>query len=186
MRSVLVLALLLGVSACGGAPPPPPAPIAFQRDLSFRLETDRADARVLIDGKERLQAMSNRTGNVLLDLKEGTHQIVVAAKPSEYGGLGLKAELVSRESPLLTLTCAHPCDDERLAAWAATHKADTAKKHSASCVGLEVSDVRWKTEEEGGALEVTLTLNVEPPIRAAELAARGCPVPAGAAASPAR
>lgn len=147
------LIALVALAACG-APPPPPvaAPEPIKRDLTARVETDRGVVRMEIDGIERLRASANHASSVTLALREGEHRVVFLGEPSEYGGMGVETELSNGGAPILSLTCAHPCDAARLA----QALRDTPP---GGCEATEVESATARAES-GGGFEIRVALRV--------------------------
>jgi hypothetical protein len=172
MRPLVLVSL--AALACGSAPPPrkeAPPPRA-KRDLTMRLETDYGEARIVIDGVERLRSTPNRAGSISIDLVQGDHPVVLRGRPSEYGGMGIRSEFSSASLPLLSFRCSRPCDEKRITAWRQGIEAQMAG--SAGCGGAELRGLGAHTEN-NGAFEVNFTIRVAPPLTPEERAARRCP-----------
>jgi hypothetical protein len=169
MRSLLLV--LLGMLACGSAPPPRAEPVVHsKRDFTVRMETDRGEASMLVDGKERLRAAPNHGATITVSLTEGDHAVVLGGEPSEFGGMGIRTELEAGTTQVLSLACRRPCDDDRLKTWIAGLRAGAARLE---CAGAEVRDVSARTQP-AGKFEVAFTIHVDPPMTAQDRAARGC------------
>jgi hypothetical protein len=165
---ILVLAI-----ACGGSPPR--VNPLIDRDLLLTLQTEGGELRAMIDGREQLHAQKDRGATLSLQLKPGTHEMSLRGKPAQYGGMGFVARLVADGVAVIDLSCALPCDDATLAAWAASVDVERGGR-SDPCADADVRGVSWKSDPSaaGQDVEVRLTIDLKTPPSLSEREARGC------------
>ena len=120
---------------CSAAP-------AGERSLLTRVEVERGEAAIEIDGEKR-------PGCALWKMPPGTHHVTITA--SGAGGFGLRARMQVADPPnvydLFDLSCGLPgsCDTQTLRSWEAAVVADRTRMTD-PCGAAKLTGIRWSTE----------------------------------------